>query len=108
MGGLPLALEQAGAFIEETACGVQRYIELYEDQQYRYQIQQIHAGSVPDYPLAVASAWKVAMNTVEQSNPAAFELLRLCAFIGSEAIPDEVLIAGASALGPTLGPVAGN
>ncbi len=104
MDGLPLALEQAGAYINDTHSGVERYLHLYR--QYRAKIQQIQHGMVPDYPRSVASAWRIAQNIVEQSNPAAFELLRLCAFLAPEAIPDVVITAGASALGPVLGPVA--
>lgn len=106
MDGLPLALEQAGAYINDTACGVRRYLRLY--QQYRSEIQTIHHGAVPDYPEAVASAWRISRNAVEQSSPAATELLRLCAYLAPEAIPDELLTVGASALGPVLGPVVAN
>lgn len=104
MDGLPLALEQAGAYINDTASGVERYLHLY--QQYRAKIQQIQHGIVPDYPRSVASAWRIAHTIVERSNPAAIELLHLCAYLAPEAIPDAVLTAGASALGPVLGPVA--
>lgn len=106
MDGLPLALEQAGAYINDTACGVRRYLNLY--QQYRAEIQAIHHGQVPDYPEAVASAWRISRQAVEQSSPAAAELLRLCAYLAPEAIPDELLTAGAAALGPVLGPVVAN
>ena len=106
MDGLPLALEQAGAYINDTACGVRRYLHLY--QQYRSEIQHLHHGTVPDYPESVASAWSISRSVVEQNNPAAAELLRLCAFLAPEAIPDELLIKGAPTLGPILGPVAAN
>jgi nucleoside phosphorylase len=101
-----VALEQAGAYINDTECGVRRYLKLYE--QYRSEIQHLHHGTVPDYPSSVASAWSISRSVVEQSNPAAAELLRLCAFLAPEAIIDELLIKGASALGPVLGPVVAN
>jgi hypothetical protein len=104
MDGLPLALEQAGAYIEDTGCGVLRYLQLY--QQYRQEVQQLHHGAVPDYPSPVASAWRVSRSMVEQDSPAAAELLRLCAFFAPEVIPDELLSRGATALGPVLEPVA--
>jgi nucleoside phosphorylase len=106
MEGLPLALEQAGAYINDTECGVKRYLKLYE--QYRSEIQRLRHGVVPDYPASVASAWSISRSTVEQNNPAAAELLRLCAFLAPEGIPDELLTKGALALGPILGPVAAN
>ncbi len=106
MEGLPLALEQAGAYINDTECGVRRYLHLY--QQYRSEIQHLRHGAVPDYPESVASAWRVSRSIVEQSNPAAAELLRLCAFLAPEAIPDELLAKSASALGPALESIAAN
>lgn len=106
MDGLPLALEQAGAYINDTECGVRRYLNLY--QQYRSEIQHLHHGAVPDYPESVASAWSISRSVVEQSNPSAAELLRFCAYLAPEAIPDELLTKGASALGSVLGPVAAN
>jgi hypothetical protein len=43
---------------------------------------------------------------VERANPAAAELLRLCAFLQPDAIAEEILTEGAAHLGPVLGPVA--
>jgi nucleoside phosphorylase len=108
MDGLPLALEQAGAYTEETGCGLQKYLELYEDQQYRPQIQQMHSGPVPDYPESVARAWNVSRNAVHYSNPAAMEILSLCAFLAPDAMPEEILTRGAPALGPVLQAVGAN
>lgn len=106
MEGLPLALEQAGAYINDTDCGVRRYLKLYEN--HRAAIQSLAHGMLRDYPESVASAWKISRRMVAQSNPAATELLCLCAFLDSDAIPDELVLNGAPALGPVLGPVAGN
>ena len=33
LDGLPLALDQAGAYIEETACGLSGFLEIYESHQ---------------------------------------------------------------------------
>jgi nucleoside phosphorylase len=104
MDGLPLALEQAGAYINDTACGVRRYLHLYKE--FRKDIQRVHHGASPDYPESVASVWRLSRDIIKQSNAAASELLQLCAFLAPEAIPDELLMKGASALGPILGPVA--
>ncbi len=90
MDGLPLALEQAAAYIEDTGCGVLRYLELYQKEMYRYQMQQLQGGVVPDYPTAVASAWTVSRQAVQHSNPAAAGILKLCAFLSPDAIPEEI------------------
>jgi hypothetical protein len=104
MDGLPLALEQAGAYINDTACGVKRYLYLYH--QHRSEIQRLHHGAVPDYPESVASAWSISRGMVEQSNPAATDLLRFCTFLAPEAIPEELVTRVTSTLGSALGPVA--
>lgn len=105
MKGLPLALEQAGAYINDTGCGIRRYLTLYE--KYRARIQgTIYGEELREYSESIPSVWKISRSMVEQSNPAAAELLCLCAFLASEKIPDELLFRGASALGPVLGPVA--
>jgi len=104
MDGLPLALEQAGAYIEATGRSVSGYLELYRH--YRPELQRHQHGVVPDYREPVAFAWNIAREMVEQKNAAASELLRLCAFLAPDAIPYEIFTEGASVLGPVLGPVA--
>lgn len=106
MEGLPLALEQAGAYINDTECGVRGYRKLYDD--FRQEIQPLSFGELRDYPETVLSVWRFSLSMVEQNNPAAADLLRLCAFLAPDGIPDEMVIAGADALGPVLKPVAAN
>jgi len=47
--------------------------------------------------------FSLSFEKVEAVNPAAADLLRICAFLDPNAIPEEILIEGASALGETLG-----
>jgi len=98
--GLPLALEQAGAYIEETACGVAGYLKLYRERSDK--LRQVRSGPIPDYPEAVATTWDVSIKAVQAVNPAAAELLRLFAFFGPDAIPEEILVKGSAHLGPLL------
>jgi hypothetical protein len=106
MGGLPLALEQAGAYIETTGRGVTGYLKLYE--QYRETIQKNQYGTILYYRSAVAFAWTIAREVVQQELPAAIELLSLCAYLSPDAIPYELFPKDPRILGPTLGPVAAN
>jgi hypothetical protein len=103
MGGLPLALEQAGAYIEATGRGVKDYLTLYR--QYRSVLQNEKYGPVPTYREPVALAWKMARTLVQQDSPAALELLYLCAFLAPHAIPYDFFTAGFPLLGPLLGPL---
>jgi tetratricopeptide (TPR) repeat protein len=52
----------------------------------------------------VASTWALSFKNIEQANPAAAELLRFCAFMHPNGIPEEVFSEGAPELGPILGP----
>jgi hypothetical protein len=55
-----------------------------------------------DYPVAVAHVWTASRNMVQNTNPAATEILQLCAFLAPEAIPEEIFTKGAVALEPVL------
>ncbi len=104
LGGLPLALDQAGAYIEETGCSLAEYQSLY--QRRRADLQAERRGQlVDDHPLPVATTWSLSFRQVEQNNPAAADLLRLCAFLAPDAIPEEIVTQGAEHLGPQLAPV---
>jgi TIR domain-containing protein/NB-ARC domain-containing protein len=107
MEGLPLAMEQAGAYINDTECGVRGYRKLYD--KFRKEIHALPSGqALRDYPETVVSVWKFSLSMMEQSHPAAADLLRLCAFLAPDGIPDDMIIAGADALGPVLKPVVAN
>ncbi len=104
--GLPLALDQAGAYLEETGCNLADYLTLYQ-RHWRHLLSRAGAES-HDYPETVASTWALSFEQVEQANPAAADLLRLCAFLQPDAIAEEIITEGAVELGPTLSPVAGD
>ena len=104
LGGLPLALDQAGAYIEETRCSLSDYQQRYQSR--RARLLQRRGGLVPDHPDAVAATWSLAFEKVEQANPTAADLLRLCAFLAPDAIPEEIITESAANLGHVLEPVA--
>src|SRR5207248_857422 len=88
MDGLPLALDQAGAFIEETACGLEDYLNLYRAQ--RAELLKQRGGIVAHHPEPVATTWSLSFERVEKANPVAAELLQFCAFLDPNAIPEEI------------------
>ncbi|GCE16511.1 FxSxx-COOH system tetratricopeptide repeat protein [Dictyobacter kobayashii] len=104
LGGLPLALDQAGAYLEATGMGMQEYQEIY--QAHRQALLRERRSHIPDHPEPVATTWSLSFQKVEEKNPAAADLLRLCSFLSPDAIPEEILTAGASLLGSILAPVA--
>jgi len=54
MDGLPLALDQAGAYIEETGESLSNYLTIYQQQ--RAELLKRRGGIVPDHP-SVATTW---------------------------------------------------
>ncbi|GHO96633.1 hypothetical protein KSF_066810 [Reticulibacter mediterranei] len=104
LGGLPLALDQAGAYIEETGCSLADYQNLYHTR--RAELLKRRGGLVNDYPESVATTWSLSFEKVKQRSPAASELLYFCAFLHPDAIPEEFLTIGAEHLGSLLQRVA--
>lgn len=103
LGGLPLALDQAGAYMEETGCGLSGYVTLYQAQRSRLLKERGRSGI--DHPESVTITFTLALQKVAQANTAAVELLQLCAFLAPDAIPEQLLPAGKDILGPVLAPV---
>jgi hypothetical protein len=104
LGGLPLALDQAGAYLEATGTALAAYQQIY--QRHRAELLAQRRAQGADHPEPVASTWSLSFARVEETNPAAADLLRLCAHLAPDAIPEEILTRGAAHLGAVLGPVA--
>ena len=100
MGGLPLALDQAGAYIEETQCSLADYLCLYSG--HRAVLLQERGGPLPDHPESVATTWSLSFAAIEQTTPVATDLLRVCAFLQPDAIPEEIMLEGAQFLGSQI------
>lgn len=115
MDGLPLALDQAGAYIAATFCSVSDYRD-------RYRIAGDHLRArrgtgVPGEHDSVTKTFALAFSRMtEPERPdalddpetviakrAAADLLRLCAFLDPDAIPEEIVIEGVPNLGEDIG-----
>src|SRR6266516_2187775 len=104
LGGLPLALDQAGAYIEETGCSLSDYLDLFKLEQKALLKRR---GAVPvDHPQSVATTFSLTFKKVQQRNKAAIELLKFCSYLAPDVIPLELIVQGATHLGTVLGPVA--
>jgi tetratricopeptide (TPR) repeat protein len=104
MGGLPLALDQAGAYIEENACTLTEYLEAFQRRQADLLRQRGRHGS--GHPDPVATSWSLSFEKVEQNNPLASSLMRYCAFLAPDDIPEDMIVEGAVKLGSALQPLA--
>src|SRR5260221_3411421 len=108
LGNLPLALDQAGAYILETACSFAPYLALFKTYQAQLLQRRIREGIPTDHPEAVTTTVPLNFEPVQRRSNAAGELLRFCAFLAPDSIPEEILTANASSLGPVLAPVVAN
>ncbi|MGW4133595.1 FxSxx-COOH system tetratricopeptide repeat protein [Amycolatopsis japonica] len=82
LGDLPLAVEQAAAWRAVTGMPVQEYLRLFDES-----VQEIlDIASAPDYDVSVAAAWNVSFEELKTRNPAAHQLLHICAFFSPDPI----------------------
>lgn len=100
MAGLPLALDQAGAYLEETRCGLSAYCDLFHTQRTAL-LQQRGEGS-RHHPASVFTTFTLAITATTQRHPAVGDLLRVCALLQPDAIPEELFLEGSIYLGPLL------
>lgn len=96
MDGLPLALVQAAAFIDETGCSLAEYVNLYAT--HRQELLARGSNLMLDYNETVATTWSLSFQQIEQQSPAAAVVLRVCAFLVADAIPKELLARGIAEL----------
>jgi hypothetical protein len=102
LGGLPLALDQAAAYMLKSRLSLAAYQQRYQQHHARL-LNERHSR---EHPTPVATTWDISFRAVAASHPAAADLLRFCACLAPDAIPEELLTAGAAHLGPLLAPVA--
>ena len=88
LGRLPLALEQAGAYIQASGGSLAGYLASFR----RRRPQMLARGMPTGYESTVAATWSLAFTELEQSAPAAVGLLRLLAFCAPEPVPLRLLL----------------
>lgn len=86
LDNLPLALEQAAAYVGQTKMTVDEYARLVRDRL----PDALHRGEPFAYKKPVATTWSIALDELSASAPAAAELLTLCAMLAPEDIPRDL------------------
>jgi len=99
LGGLPLALEQAAAYMQAAGQGLGGYLALFR----QHRLDLLARGEPTGYSKTVASTWALAFDRLRQTDPGAVGLLRLLAFCAPEAIPLRLLLRPRPALTGRLG-----
>jgi len=91
---LPLALEQAAAYVVATGRSVQEYNALFRNRHEELWASKVHERVPEGYNATVATTWLLSMEEVRRNTPEADDLLRLCSFFGPELIPLPMLALG--------------
>ncbi|MFH8370051.1 FxSxx-COOH system tetratricopeptide repeat protein [Streptomyces sp. NPDC018031] len=89
LGDLPLAIEQAAAWLTETGMPVDEYLQIFEDERADVSSRrsELLAAGVPvDYPEPVAAAWNMSLRRLAEHHPGALQLLWVCSFFAPEPI----------------------
>ncbi|SDF68672.1 Tetratricopeptide repeat-containing protein [Lentzea fradiae] len=82
LGDLPLAVEQAAAWRAMTGMPVAEYLRLFDESM----AEILDTSAPPAYEVSVAAAWNVSFDELKTRNPAAHQILHICAFFSPEPI----------------------
>ena len=98
LGNLPLALEQAAAYIAETNAAFDSYLRAFRKR--RVSLLEKAGGLIARD--TVAATWAANFEAVEHASPAAADVLLVGAFLGPDAIPFELFLDGSEVLGDSI------
>ncbi len=91
MGGLPLALDQAGAYIEETAVSLSEYVNRYqEERRCLLGRRGSWVGDYSEHPEPVAVTFRLSFEKACERYPLASDMLHFSSFLQPDAIPEEL------------------
>ena len=99
LGYLPLAIEQASAYMASRNASLSSYLDRFRRQRLAF-LEKGHPDS--EYHATVATTWQVSFEAVEDESKAAADVLRVCAFLAPDAIPFEIFTQGGERLGPEI------
>ena len=92
---LPLALEQAAAYIDSAGQTFAGYLTIFRE----HPVEVFkHSEPGTDYPATVATTWELSFQRLAKESLAGAALLQLCAFFAPDHIPRDMIAAGAEHL----------
>ena len=83
LGNLPLALEQAGAYIDQTGLSLAEYLRLF----HLRRDQLLMRGAPANHRQTVSATWQIVFERVRARSPFAARILETSAFMAPDAIP---------------------
>jgi tetratricopeptide (TPR) repeat protein len=100
---LPLAINQAAAYLVETGITAQRYLTLLDDRAG----QMLARGTPATYRASLAGSWQLSFDQLAAEHPATLELLCVAAHLAPEPIPFTLFTTQPDRLPPLLAAAAG-
>jgi hypothetical protein len=97
---LPLGIDQAAAYIRESAKSFRRFVSDYVE--YRRDVNDWQPQGIRQYPRTLAATWHLSFEVIRRSNPIAIELLHLLSFLNLDGISIEFLEAGKAGMAANL------
>jgi hypothetical protein len=94
LGDLPLAVAQAAGYLAETGMPAGEYAGLVGPRA----AQLLGEGRPSSYPRPLAAATVLALDRLAAQNPAAAEVVRICAFLAPEPVPAQWFTGAAAQL----------
>ena len=99
LGGIPLALDQAGAYMQTSECDIADYLELYAKHKHELMSNPEFKGA-SDYDRTTYGTWDISMQRIEDmaakdgdkalAAQSAIRILRIFAFLDHANIPEEL------------------
>lgn len=89
LGGLALAIDQAGAYIEQTDCGIAGYLERFRNCSSAL-LKERGFVSSSEHPEAVYKTFLLAWHKAKDRNHLIDEILYMSAFLHPDGIPEEL------------------
>lgn len=83
LGDMPLALEQAGAYIVATSISIADYLARFKEKSKEI----LNRGEPTYYQHTVATTWLVSFEAVQNESPIGADILNLCSFLAPDDIP---------------------
>ncbi|RPB23401.1 hypothetical protein L211DRAFT_809086, partial [Terfezia boudieri ATCC MYA-4762] len=94
LGYLPLALNQAGAYIHMSQYSLGRYLKAYQSNASYLLSKGLKVWKGGKQDRSVFATWETSFKAIQETNPEAAKLLLICGFLNNEDISEELLKRG--------------
>ena len=105
LGGLPLALECAAAYIEENQYALREYLKLWKKHELRVLAE---VPTAMEYDKTALTTWNTTFDRIneeakhDEKSKAALQLFKLCSYCSPDSIPLQLFIDGRAEIPPPL------